>query len=193
MPSTRRAFWSPCFVSLQGFGGYGVAQTHRGSSLLSHPREGTPRCEPQAASLLGPFRPPGLRGPFRRQESQNTCPQLVRLKDDFLCGGWKQRLQNTQLAMTEDPRGIRARPARTLRYRRSPQYQAQLRKAALRLRSFQRMRTRPWLPAQTDTEPTPGEEARAESTESRKGLLGGGGKLGDVGRHSGFLGETGLW
>lgn len=114
MPSTRRGV--PAFVSLQGFGGYGVAQTLAPrSSLLSHPREGTPRCEPQAASLLGPFRPPGLRGPFRMQESQNTCPQLVRLKDDFLCGGWKQRLQNTQLAMTEDPRGIRARPAKTLR------------------------------------------------------------------------------
>lgn len=31
---------------------------------------------------------------------------------------------------------------------------AQTRKAALRLRSFQRMRTRTWLPVKTHTEPT---------------------------------------
>lgn len=146
-----------------------------------------PRCAPRLASPGGPFCQPGLHGPLRRQESQYTCPQLVRLKDDFLSGGWKQRLQNTQLAMTKDPRETRARPARTLRYERTSRCSALLRKAALRLRSFQRMRTRPRLPAQTDTEPM-GEEARAKSTESKNGcLLGGGGKLGDVGRDGGFF------
>lgn len=58
-------------------------------------------------------------GPLRRQESQYTCPQLVRLKDDFLCGGWKQRLQNTQLAMAGEPREAHATPATG--YRRSSQ------------------------------------------------------------------------
>lgn len=117
---------------------------------------------------------------------QYTCPQLVRLKDDFLCGGWKQQLQNTQLAMTEDPRETRARPARTLRYERT-QCPAQPRKAALRLRSFWRMRARSWLPAQTDAEPTLG-EARAKSTEAKKGrLLAAEESLAMWGKDSGFL------
>lgn len=74
-------------------------------SPIEVPRSAQPT-EPTLRALASdpPARFAGPRGPLRRQESQNTCPQLVRLKDDFLCGGWKQRLQNTQLAMTRDPR-----------------------------------------------------------------------------------------
>lgn len=44
---------------------------------------------------------PSQPSPLPRQTSQYTWPQLVRLKHDVRCGGWKQRLQNTQLAMPD--------------------------------------------------------------------------------------------
>lgn len=66
--------------------------------------------------------------PLPRQTSQYTWPQLVRLKHSVCWGGWKQRLQNTQLAMARAPAAVAATPrpraahARQRRgFRRRPQ------------------------------------------------------------------------
>lgn len=110
------AFCSSSSGSQWGFGGPEAVQAHRGLSPLPRPWEETHPVNhgqrPSFAHFLCPRRP------LRRQESQYTCPQLVRLKDDFLCGGWKHRLQNTQLAMTAGPREAHVRPSRGQRGRR---------------------------------------------------------------------------
>lgn len=74
---------------------------------------------------------------------------------------------------------------------------AQTRKAALRLRSFQRMRTRMWLPVQTHTEPTVEQTqvASTQSTEVKKRCMLGGGSLAGQGHwflvYHEEVGETG--
>lgn len=97
----------------------GPQRSPPGPARPARGRERTARCEPRPRPSSARFVFPRS-GPLPRHASQYTCPQLVRLKDDFLCGGWKQRLQNTQLAMTRGPREVHARSTRGPRERRSP-------------------------------------------------------------------------
>lgn len=58
-----------------------------------------------------PARGPRPPSPFPRQTSQYTWPQLVRRKHDVRCGGWKQRLQNTQPAMPDPGSALPPQPS----------------------------------------------------------------------------------